>query len=93
MDPLNVVARSHEIVLWSRVFGFPSGYLEQLIYQERRFFDYGGGLFVYPMEELPYWQLHMQQDVGRKAGGQILRLTSRIVGTGALSAENPRAIG
>jgi uncharacterized protein YcaQ len=59
LDPLNVVARSHDIVLWSRVVDYRPEYLDQLTYTERQFFDYGGGLFLYPMEELPYWSMHM----------------------------------
>jgi uncharacterized protein YcaQ len=61
MDPLNVVARSHDIVLWSRVSGYRPEYLEKLLYDERRFFDYGGGLHIYPIEELPYWRVHMNR--------------------------------
>src|SRR5438445_183917 len=54
MDPLNVVARSHDIVLWSRVSGYRPAYLDHALYHARQFFDYGGGLFIYPMIELPY---------------------------------------
>ncbi len=61
MDPLVMVARSHDIVLHSRVLDYKPEYLDQLMYKERQFFDYGGGLFFYPMPELPYWRLHMQQ--------------------------------
>lgn len=61
MDPLNVVARSHDIVLWSRVSGYRPEFLEKLLYEERRFFDYGGGLHIYPIEELPYWRVHMHR--------------------------------
>jgi uncharacterized protein YcaQ len=60
MDPLVMVARSHDLVLHSRVQDYKPGHLDQLMYGERRFFDYGGGLFFYPMSELPYWRLHMR---------------------------------
>lgn len=66
MDPLNVVARSHHIVLWSRVSGYQPAYLDHLLYQERQFFDYGGALHIYPMSELPFWRLHMQQRTHEK---------------------------
>jgi uncharacterized protein YcaQ len=59
LDPLQVVARSQDIVLWSRVIDYRPAYLDELVYEDRRFFDYGGSLFVYPMEELPAWRLHM----------------------------------
>ena len=61
MDPLNVVARSHDIVLWGRVSGYHPAYLDHLLYQARQFFDYGGALFIYPMTELPFWRLHMRR--------------------------------
>jgi uncharacterized protein len=61
LDPLNVVARSQDIALWGRVLDYQPAYLDQVTYQERQFFDYGGSLFIYPMAELPYWRLHMQR--------------------------------
>jgi len=61
LDPLNVVARSHDIALCSRVLDYKPDYLDQLTYAERRFFDYGGSLYIYPMAELRYWRLHMQR--------------------------------
>jgi uncharacterized protein YcaQ len=61
LDPLNVVARSHDIALWGRVLDYQPAYLDQVTYQDRQFFDYGGSLFIYPMAELPYWRLHMQR--------------------------------
>lgn len=60
MDPLNVVARSHDIVLWGRVLDYRPALLETLLYSERQFFDYGGWLAIYPMAELPFWRLHMR---------------------------------
>jgi len=61
VDPLTIVARSHDLVLWSRVEGYSPAHLDSLLYKERRFFDYGGHLDIYPMEELPYWRVHMRQ--------------------------------
>jgi uncharacterized protein YcaQ len=60
-DPLAVAARSHDIVLHSRVLDYKPEYLDQVMYAQRGFFDYGGGLHIYPMSELPYWRLHMQR--------------------------------
>ena len=60
LDPLNVVARSQEIALWGRVLDFRPEHLYQVAYNERQFFDYGGGLFFYPMEDFPYWRAGMQ---------------------------------
>ena len=61
LDPLNVTARSQDIVLHSRVLDYKPEYLYQVAYKERQFFDYGGWLAMYPMEELPYWRVHMEK--------------------------------
>ena len=60
MDPLVIIAPSHHLVLHSRVADYKPQYLDSLMYQERRFFDYGGHLDIYPIEELPYWRVHMR---------------------------------
>ena len=59
LDPLNVAARSQDIALWSRVQGYHPRLLHEAAYEQRRFFDYGGWLFLYPMAELPYWRSQM----------------------------------
>ena len=61
MDPLNVVARNHDIVMWSRISGYRPEYLDRVLYTTREFFDYGGALFIYPMDELPFWRLSMRK--------------------------------
>jgi uncharacterized protein YcaQ len=65
MDPLTIVARSHDLVLWSRVDGYSPTHLDSLMYKERRFFDYGGHLDIYPIEELPYWRALMRHHRGQ----------------------------
>ena len=61
LDPLNITARSQDLVLHSRVLDYKIDYLQQVLYKDRKFFDYGGWLAVYPMSELPYWRLHMER--------------------------------
>lgn len=56
IDPVAVVAQSHDIVLWGRVLDYQPDYLQNWCNGERRFFDFGGSLFIYPMTELPYWR-------------------------------------
>ena len=60
LDPLNIFARSQDIVLHSRVLDYKPEYLYQLAYRDRKFFDYGGWLAMYPMSDLPYFRVHMQ---------------------------------
>jgi uncharacterized protein YcaQ len=66
MDPLNVIARSHDLALWGRVLKYQPEDLNALLYLERRFFDYGGNLRIFPMRELPYWRVTMRRK-GREA--------------------------
>lgn len=61
LDPLNIFARSQDIVLHSRVLEYKPEYLYQVAYQERQFFDYGGWLAMYPISDLPYFRYHMEK--------------------------------
>ncbi len=62
LDPLQMIARSQDILLHSRVVDYkPSGW-EDAAYQKRQFFDWGGWLAVRPMDELPYWRVVMQRE-------------------------------
>lgn len=61
VDPVAVAAQSHDIVLWGRVADYRPEYLQELLYQDRLFFDYGGALFIYPVEEFPYWMVEMKR--------------------------------
>jgi uncharacterized protein len=61
LDPLNVIARSQDIVLHSRVIDYKPELLYKVAYDERQFFDYGGWLAMYPMSDLPFWRYHMEQ--------------------------------
>lgn len=61
MDPLNVVARSHDLTLMARVADYAPAHLDRALYERREFFDYGGALFIYPMSELPYWRTLMRR--------------------------------
>jgi len=61
LDPLNVIARSQDIVLHSRVLDYKPEYLYKVAYEDRKAFDYGGWLAMYPMSDLPYWRYHMSQ--------------------------------
>jgi uncharacterized protein YcaQ len=62
LDPLQIIARSHEITLHSRVHDYTPGMWEETAYQQRKFFDWGGWLAVRPMDELPYWRVVMGRE-------------------------------
>lgn len=61
LDPLNIFARSQDIVLHSRVLDYKPDYLYQVAYKDRQFFDYGGWLAMYPVSDLPYFRVHMER--------------------------------
>jgi len=62
LDPLQIVARSHDIKLHGRVLDYKPGMWEGLAYQKRKFFDWGGWLAVRPMDELPHWRVVMRRE-------------------------------
>ncbi|MCA9865603.1 MAG: YcaQ family DNA glycosylase [Anaerolineae bacterium] len=62
LDPLQIIARSQDIKLYSRVLDYTPGLWEQATYDQRRFFDWGGWLAVRPMDELPHWRVVMRRE-------------------------------
>jgi uncharacterized protein len=62
LDPLQIIARSHDISLHSRVLDYTPGMWEELTYRQRTFFDWGGWLAVRPMDELPHWRVVMRRE-------------------------------
>lgn len=66
LDPLQIIARSQDISLYSRVLGYTPELWENAAYKQRKFFDWGGWLAARPMDELPYWRvvMHRERDGG-----------------------------
>ncbi|MCB0051721.1 MAG: hypothetical protein KDE24_19495, partial [Caldilinea sp.] len=62
LDPLQTLTRSQDIALHSRVLDYTPGLWEEVTYQQRKFFDWGGWLAVRPMEELPHWRVVMRRE-------------------------------
>jgi uncharacterized protein YcaQ len=62
LDPLQIIARSQDITLHSRVLNYTPSLWEEPTYQQRKFFDWGGWLAVRPMDELPYWRVVMRRE-------------------------------
>jgi len=62
LDPLQIIARSQDITLYSRVLDYTPGLWQELAYGQRKFFDWGGWLAVRPMDELPYWRVAMRRE-------------------------------
>ena len=72
LDPLQIIARSHDITLHSRVLDYTPGLWEEVTYQQRRFFDWGGWLAARPMDELPHWRVVMRRE--REHGGRLRKM-------------------
>jgi uncharacterized protein YcaQ len=62
LDPLQVVARAHDIALHGRVIDYEQDDWARLTYERRRFFEWGGWLAVRPIEELPFYRFFMQRE-------------------------------
>jgi uncharacterized protein YcaQ len=70
LDPLQIIARSHDIALYGRVLDTTPGLWEEVTYQQRKFFDWGGWLAARPMAELPHWRFVMLHE---RENGQRIR--------------------
>ncbi|MBK8986888.1 MAG: YcaQ family DNA glycosylase [Chloroflexi bacterium] len=62
LDPLQIIARSQDIKLYGRVLDYTPGIWEDVTYQQRQFFDWGGWLAARPMDELPHWRVVMRRE-------------------------------
>jgi uncharacterized protein YcaQ len=62
LDPLQIIARSHDIQLYGRVLDYQPDMWQDVTYQQRRFFDWGGWLAARPMDELPHWRVVMRRE-------------------------------
>jgi uncharacterized protein YcaQ len=73
LDPLQIIARSQDIKLYGRVLDYTPGLWEEVTYQQRQFFDWGGWLAVRPMEELPHWRVVMHRERDGNYGDARIR--------------------
>ncbi len=57
VDPINVVARSHELILFNRVKGFRKQDLYTPLYKDRQLFEYWLQMYsIIPISTLPYFK-------------------------------------
>jgi uncharacterized protein YcaQ len=62
LDPISVVARSHLLVLWSRLGGYDQADVDDLLWQERRLFEYWThAAAIVCMDDLPIHSLLMRR--------------------------------
>jgi uncharacterized protein len=79
VDPVALVAQSHDIALWGRVLEYKPEYLDHHLYEKRRFFEYGGALFIYPMDELPCWRVLMARRKSEKRWASFAQANSALL--------------
>ncbi|HEV8670307.1 MAG TPA: crosslink repair DNA glycosylase YcaQ family protein [Candidatus Limnocylindria bacterium] len=60
LDPTSVVARSHYLVLWSRLGQYERDDVARLIYRDQRLFEWRA--FVYPTRHLPFYRIAMRRN-------------------------------
>ena len=89
LDPLQIIARSQDITLHSRVLDYAPEMWEKPAYQQRKFFDWGGWLAVRPMDELPYWRVVMRRERDGITGD---RRIPRVVHEHAAAIEEMREV-
>ena len=63
LDPTSAVARSHFLVLWSRLGQYQPEDVARLIYRDQRLFEWRA--FVYPTRHLPLYRLAMRRNPKR----------------------------
>jgi uncharacterized protein len=62
LDPISVVARSHLLVLWSRLGGYDPADVERLLWRERRLFEFWAhAAAIVCTEDLPIHSLLMRR--------------------------------
>lgn len=67
LDPLNITARSQDLMLHARVSGYRPEQWQEPAYSERGFFDWGGWLALRPMSDLPDYRTLMQHEAEQPA--------------------------
>jgi uncharacterized protein YcaQ len=61
LDPITIVARSHLLVLWSRLGSYDQGLLDRLLWQERRLFEYWAhAASIVLTQDYPIHQMRMR---------------------------------
>jgi uncharacterized protein len=79
IDPLQIIARSHDTALYGRVLDYTPELLDELLYRDRFGFDYGGTVCVYPMSALPYLRVVMERNSRRPRWAAIAQQHDRAV--------------
>jgi uncharacterized protein YcaQ len=79
IDPLQVIARNHDLTLQSRILDYSPAILSELLYEDRACLECGGIVRVYPIEELPYLRVVMARRAEDARWGDFLKDHQRAI--------------
>jgi len=72
LDPISAVARSHQIVVWSRVGHYDLDHLDQLLWRDRSLFEYWAhAASIVPTADYPIHQHLMRRYATDQVTGQV----------------------
>jgi uncharacterized protein YcaQ len=72
LDPISAVARSHQIVVWSRVGNYDLAVFDQLLWQDRSLFEYWAHMAsIVLTEDYPIHQMFMRTYAREEATGKV----------------------
>lgn len=98
-DPIDVCGKNSELVLQSRIKGFTKDMLYELLYKDRKLFDYPDkNLAIIPAEDWPYFERYRQaarQHAGRYPEMRALteQVRAHIEMNGAVSSDDVKLKG
>jgi uncharacterized protein YcaQ len=79
IDPISTVAPPQQLVLWSRLGPYDLAELEQLLWEERKLFEWGA--FIWPIEDFPIVRARMRRRRGKysweRRGTEFLKANAR----------------
>jgi len=77
-DPIQVVARAHDHIVWSRNSGYQSGQIDELLKNERTIFEhFTHDACVLPVAMLPYWKIQFKRKAQLKQFKGVGSLSSK----------------
>jgi uncharacterized protein YcaQ len=72
IDPTSVVARTHLLVLWSRLGPYDVAELDRLLWEEKKLFEWSA--FVYPTRDAPVYRVAMSlYPIGDRVRSRYIR--------------------
>ncbi|MBP7688047.1 MAG: YcaQ family DNA glycosylase [Thermoflexales bacterium] len=72
LDPISAVARSHQLVVWSRVGQYDLDQLDQLLWRDRSLFEYWAHMAsIVPVADYPIHQHFMRRYATDQATGRV----------------------